>query len=187
MNGILADDAHPADMDALRDRVTNLLRRIKENRKRTSAFAARKEVAKGGERRLAVAERKPVYASWVWMSVLGAVALCGVGFLVVWSNLEDEVPAYTRLVEEMELAAHGGAPAFHAFGGALKVEARGESIAVTAESVPHGVCVNAAWKLARTGRVAINGIMPRRLVATQLAELCGRRETGATITWFPTN
>ena len=87
----------------------------------------------------------------------------------------------------MGFAAHGGALSFHAFGGALKVKASGESIAVTTQSVPHSVCVSAAWKLVPTGRVAINGIMPRQFVATQLAELCGRREMGATITWFPVN
>ena len=187
LDAILANDAHPASMGAVHDRVTKLLRRIKENRKQAGAHPAIKKVAKGGERRRAVTERKPVFSSRVRMSVLGIVALCGAGFFIVWSNLGNEVPTYTRLVEEMEFAAHGGALSFHAFGGALKVEASGESIAVTAESVPHSVCVNAAWKLAPTGRVAINGAMPRQLVATQLAELCGRRETGATITWYPVN
>ena len=187
LDAILASNAHPADMGAVHDRVTKLLRRIKENRKQTGAHPTRKKVANGSERRRAVTERRPVFSSRARMSVLGIVALCGAGFLIVWSNLGDDVPTYTRLVEEMEFAANGGALSFHAFGGALKVEASGESITVTAESVPQSVCVSAAWKLAPTGRVAINGAMPRQLVATQLAELCGRRKTGATITWYPAN
>jgi hypothetical protein len=71
------------------------------------------------------------------MSVLGIVGLSGAGFLIVRSNLGNEVPAYTRLVREMEFAAHGGALSFHAFGAVIKVEANGASIAVTTESVPH--------------------------------------------------
>ena len=187
LNRILADYTHPTDINALHDRVTTLLRRIKEDRKRTGAKAARKKMGKDGERRLAVAKRKPVYSSWVWLSAFGAVAVCGVGFLVVWSNLEEDTPAFTRLVEEMEFAAQGGALSSHVFGGALKVEAEGKIIAVTADSVPRSACVNAAWILGGTGKVAINGMMPTRLIATQLADLCGRVETGATITWFPEN
>jgi len=44
---ILANNVYPADMDAVHDRVTKLLRRIKEYRKQTGV----QPVAKGGERR----------------------------------------------------------------------------------------------------------------------------------------
>ena len=121
------------------------------------------------------------------MSVLGVVAVCAAGFLIVGSILGDEVPRYTHLVEEMGFAAQVGTLLFHAFGGAPKVKSSGDSIAVTVQSVPHSVCASAAWKLVPTCRVGINGIMPRQFVATQLVKLCGRREMGATITWFPVN
>ena len=119
--------------------------------------------------------------------MLGVFALRGAGFLIVWSGLGDEVLKYTRLVEEMDFAAHGEALSCHAFGGALTVKASGERIAITTQSVPRSVCVSAAWKLVPTDRVEINGIMPRQFVSTQLAKLCGRRGMGAMITWFPVN
>ena len=125
-------DVQPSDIGALRDRVTKLLRRIKENRKRVSARASEGRFAKGGERRLTVTRRKPFFTLWIWVAVLGAVTLCGIGVVVVWSKLYQDVPPYTQLVEEMESAALGEAPSLHVYGGALKVEAQGDDIVVTA-------------------------------------------------------
>ncbi len=187
LNGIVGADVQPSDIGALRDRVTKLLRRIKENRKRVSARASEGRFAKGGERRLTVTRRKPFFTLWIWVAVLGAVTLCGIGVVVVWSKLYQDVPPYTQLVEEMESAALGEAPSLHVYGGALKVEAQGDDIVVTAEAVPLNACVNAAWILSRSGRVAVNGTMPPRLIPTQLTQLCGRGQKGTTITWFPVN
>ncbi len=205
---IIDGDAPVPELDAMRYGVTGLLRRIKEERKRkANAHVARMKAGETRERRAAIVERKPVIKStrffsslegwlggvtvfdrfpWVWRSVLGGLIVGGVAFLANASIWREEMPTYSHLVEQMVLTAdHGAVPASHVFGGALRVESMGGNIAITAQAVPRKPCVNAAWVLARTGRVAINGVMPSRITAAVLGELCGRGSRGGKITWIP--
>ena len=93
LNGIVPEDASPADMDDMRDGVIALLRRIKEERKQKAAVhAKRKKVKKGGERRVAIEARKPMVPRWVAMAALGVIAVCGVAAIAVWSGLQKELP-----------------------------------------------------------------------------------------------
>ena len=170
----------------MRDGITRLLRRIKDERKRrASAYMARIKASTDGDLRIDVVERKSIFRPRVWATVLGVITVCGVAVIAVWPNLREEPPSYSRLVEQMELAAHGAAPSSHVFGGALEVETRGGNVVITARAVPPTACVNAAWKLGSTGRIAINGMMPPRIIVHKLAKLCAPGEKGATITWFP--
>ena len=189
LNGIVPEDASPADLDALRDGVIALLRRIKEERKQKVAVlavhAVRKKAKKAGERRVAIEESKPMVPRWVAMGGLGVIAACGVAAIAVWSSLQEELPPASRLVDEMRLAARGAGPLTHVFGGALKVAETVAAFTITAEAVPHTACVSAAWNLVGSGRVAVNGVAPSRVSAAVLAELCARQGDNATITWIP--
>ena len=192
LNGMVPEDASPADLDAMRDGVVGLMRRIKEERKQKAtdhaaqaARPARKKAKKGGERRAKTAERKPLVPRWVAMAGLGAVAVGGVAAIAVWSNLQEELPPSSHLVNEMRLAARGGGPLNHIFGGALKVSETVSAFTITAEAVPQKACVGAAWDLVHSGRVAVNGVTPKRVSAAVLAELCASHGENATIIWIP--
>ena len=192
LNGMVPEDASPADLDAMRDGVIGLMRRIKEERKQKAtdhaaqaARPARKKAKKGGERRAKTVERKALVPRWVAMAGLGVVAACGVAAIAVWSNLQEELPPSSRLVNEMELAARGAGPLTHVFGGALKVAETVAAFTITAEAVPQKACVGAAWDLVRLGRVAVNGVTPKRVSAAVLAELCASAGENATIIWIP--
>lgn len=180
--------ASAANLDTMRERVTRMLRRVKDERKRAAhAHPARRHVGRRPARRFDAGEGKPAFRSWISWLALGLVAAAGVALMVIFSKPEDGTQSASRLVDHMELAVIGAAPPFHSFGGALRVETRKGIITVTAEGVPQKACVNAAWELLHSGRVAVNGTMPPRVTAAILSELCARDEKGATITWITEN
>lgn len=88
-----------------------------------------------------------------------------------------------RLLEQMHAAALGPAPPVHAFGGTLTVNRTNNRLNVVADKVPSRACVQVGWRLAREGTIIVDGIMPARLSAGKLAELCAGE--AATLTWIP--
>ncbi|MDP6572037.1 MAG: hypothetical protein QGI63_03785 [Rhodospirillales bacterium] len=192
LNVIVPEDASPANLDALRDGVIELMRSIKEERKQKVAQLAShavrkkpKKAKKGGERRVVIQERKPMVPRWVAMAVLGVIAVSGVAAVAYWSSLQEELPPASLLVDEMRLAARGAGPLTHVYGGALKVRETVTAFTITAEAVPRQACVSAAWDLVGSGRVMVNGVTPSRVTAAVLAELCASDGEVATLIWIP--
>ncbi|MBI2241814.1 MAG: hypothetical protein HYU59_13555 [Magnetospirillum gryphiswaldense] len=117
---------------------------------------------------------------------LGLAAIALGGGLALWLLMDAENNAgdpTDLLVAQMQAAAKGeNPPPFHALGGALRTIYGQGRINVVAEDVPSGPCVKAGWRLAKTGTLIVNGVLPTRISAARLTELC---ENGATLTWAP--
>lgn len=118
--------------------------------------------------------------------VIATVAIAAtvmVGLRVKNGTKEAPLPSFHTLIDQIHDAANGSIASPHVFGGELTVE-RGEGgINVTARSVPSQACVQAGWQLVREGTLVVNGILPKRVSAAKLSELCSMTPEGATITW----
>lgn len=113
-----------------------------------------------------------------FIALSGATAL----WILLGSATQNDDPVET-LVGQMVAAAHGESPpAFHALGGTLRTVYGNGRINVIASDVPASPCVKAGWRLAKLGTVIVNGVLPLKLSAAKLSELC---EGGATLTWVP--
>lgn len=121
----------------------------------------------------------------VWLGA-GLAAMVLGGGIAIWLLLGrdgGEVDSADMLLAQMQAAAAGAnAPAFHALGGQLRTMQGNGRINVVASDVPATQCVKAGWRLAKLGTVIVNGVLPQRLSAAKLSELC---EGGATLTWIP--
>ena len=107
-----------------------------------------------------------------------------VGIRVKNSGPEAPSASFQDLVEQIHKAANGSITSPHVFGGELTVE-RGETgVNVTAHAVPPKACVQAGWQLVREGTLIVNGILPKRVSAGKLSELCSQTPEGATLTWI---
>jgi hypothetical protein len=84
---------------------------------------------------------------------------------------------------QMEAAARGEVPPTHALGGALNVSRDQGRVNVIAEGLPSRVCVQVGWRLAKQGTIVVNGVLPQRLSAARLSELCSG--DNATLLWVP--
>lgn len=121
----------------------------------------------------------------LWMSA-GAAAILSGGGVALWLLLAAERasgdPA-DMLVAQMQAAGRGeSSPAFHVLGGGLRTVYGMGRINVIAEDVPSSPCVKAGWRLAKSGTIIVNGVLPSRLSAAKLSELCAN---GATLIWVP--
>lgn len=95
-------------------------------------------------------------------------------------------PTPEAFAEQMEAAARaGGGTVPHVFGGTIRSERNGSTLALVADNVPPPVCVSVGWKLVRKGLLSINGTMPLRVSAAKLSDLCYQEEGGAVLTWIP--
>jgi hypothetical protein len=92
-------------------------------------------------------------------------------------------PTPEALVTQMEDTALSAAPTKNIYGGMIFSD-HGNPPSVTVAGVPNKACVSAAWRLARTGLVTINGVMPERVSAAILAEICNQGDANA-ISWTP--
>ena len=179
---IIPDGVTEDRMAELRDGVTVLLREIKEERIHLAAkYVARKRKGKGAEkeRRGAKPKRsrkgKSSAAAWAGRAATVVLAVVGFTYLVSLSERSTELAPASELVAQMELAAKNGkASGRHVYGGTLKTQMINGNVIIAAVAVPQEPCVNAAWMLAHSGRVAINGTLPPRITPVILAELCGR-------------
>lgn len=120
----------------------------------------------------------------VTLVAAGAVA----AVVGVWALVDGgpaKVDPTETLLEQMHFAAAGNVVATHAFGGGLAVTHGNGRTNVTAEGLPGKACVQVGWHLAKEGTIIVNGILPARLSAAKLSELCSDREGGAALTWVP--
>jgi hypothetical protein len=98
---------------------------------------------------------------------------------------EDVPQPFEVLIEQIHQAADGTVTSPHVFGGELIVEHGEGSFNVTARTIPPKACVQAGWQLVREGTLIVNGILPKRVSAARLSELCSMTPEGATLTWAP--
>ncbi len=118
---------------------------------------------------------------------LTAAALAA-GLVGIWLLVQPGAPQANltdTLLDQMHSAASGNAIASHAYGGGLTVTHGNGRKNVTAEGLPGKACVQVGWHLAKEGTIIVNGVMPARLSAAKLSELCSDGDGGATLTWVP--
>jgi hypothetical protein len=121
--------------------------------------------------------------------VTGLLCSAAVCAAVLWyffapPRVDDEQVADT-LLNQMQSAVTGTVPAIHAYGGALNLVVKDGRMLVIAFALPTKACVQAGWRLSKQGIIIVNGVLPPRLSAARLAELCSMVEGGATLTWVP--
>lgn len=108
------------------------------------------------------------------------IAIAGAG---IWAAKESGPDPTETLLEQVHDAALGTVAPIHAFGGGLTAIRSSGRMHVIAQGLPSKACVQVGWRLAREGTVIIDGVLPVRLSAGKLAELCAG--DGATLTWIP--
>lgn len=124
------------------------------------------------------------------MALAGIVAVLtalGLGAMALRPGQKGAAaPTPEAFAEQMEAAARaGGGTTPHVFGGTIRSERNGNTLALVADGVPPAVCVSVGWKLVRKGLLSINGTMPLRVSAARLSDLCYQEEGGAVLTWIP--
>ncbi|HLO75315.1 MAG TPA: hypothetical protein VK196_02520 [Magnetospirillum sp.] len=112
-----------------------------------------------------------------------ALVLAGGGLWYWLGGRVATVDPGEQLQSQMEAAAKGEAVPTHAFGGALSVSSANGRTNIIAEGVPSRACVQVGWRLARAGTIIVNGVLPTRLSAARLSELCSG--DAATLIWVP--
>jgi hypothetical protein len=128
---------------------------------------------------------KPVRATRVWVMVVALVAVgIAIAALKGGGGHKSTAPQDV-LIDQMHQAAAGTVVSPHAFGGVLRAEKSNGRVNVTAEGLPSSACVEAGWQLAREGTVIVNGVLPQRISAARLSELCNLAPKGATLIWAP--
>jgi hypothetical protein len=115
-------------------------------------------------------------------AIAGVLAMAAaVGWLILRGGSGPAVSP-EALAEQMEAAARGGTSGLNLYGGALVVDHSAGTVIV--DGLPPSVCVSMGWKLVRKGLVSINGVMPVRVSAAKLSELCNVYDTAAVV-WTP--
>lgn len=112
-----------------------------------------------------------------------AVLAAGGGYFWVLKARGPAEPTPEALVTQMEDTLISAAPAKNIYGGMIFSD-HGNPPSVTVAGIPNKACVSAGWRLARTGVVTINGVMPERVSAAILAEICNQGEANA-LSWSP--
>lgn len=112
-----------------------------------------------------------------------AAACAGAAALWLWLPGASAPDPAETLLDQMHAAAAGTVAPAHAFGGPLSVlRANGRNTVIAAD-LPSKACVQVGWRLAREGTIIVDGVLPQRLSAAKLSELCAG--DGATLTWVP--
>ncbi|MDK9719696.1 MAG: hypothetical protein OEL53_00785 [Rhodospirillales bacterium] len=112
-----------------------------------------------------------------------AVLAAGGGYFWVLKARGPAEPTPEALVTQMEDTLISAAPAKNIYGGMIFSD-HGNPPSVTVAGIPNKACVSAGWRLARTGVVTINGVMPERISAAILAEICNQGD-GNALSWSP--
>lgn len=115
----------------------------------------------------------------------GAAIAAALAAWVLWPAATAKTDPTDTLLDQMHHAAAGNVAPTHAFGGSLAVTYGNGRMNVSAEGLPGKACVQVGWHLAKEGTIIVNGVLPMRLSAARLSELCSEREGGATLTWVP--
>lgn len=118
---------------------------------------------------------------------LSLAVIGGFGLWLVNGSQSNKMTPEQELVEQMHLAASGGAVAStHSLGGRLAVVRNQNGLMVQADGLESKACVSVGWRLASGGIVTVNGQTPARLSAAKLSELCALPEDGlSTLIWVP--
>jgi hypothetical protein len=118
-------------------------------------------------------------------AIIAAVAAVVLGATLVGMGMSGTPRAdhLETLLGQMRAAAAGTVEPVHAFGGTLSAMRGNGRTNVIAEGLPSRICVQAGWRLAREGTVIVDGVLPARLSAARLSELCAG--DGAILTWVP--
>jgi hypothetical protein len=112
-----------------------------------------------------------------------ALTLIGFGAFFFLRHKGPAEPTPEALVAQIEDSAVQAAPKANVYGGMIFAD-HGSPPSVTVAGIPNKACVSAAWRLARSGIVTVNGAMPERISAAILAELCTQAD-GNAISWTP--
>jgi len=118
-------------------------------------------------------------------AALAATVALGVAVLALKPRNTAPSPSPESFAAQMNQAANGEAVTTSVYGGAIRVERKGNQVTVSADNVPSGVCVSVGWKLVRKGILSINGTTPLRVSAAKLAELCNQEDGNAALSWTP--
>ncbi len=120
------------------------------------------------------------------LAVVVVIAAATAGLLALRGGGWHGAPsAEDLLLLQIRQAAAGTVVSPHAFGGALHVDRADGRTNVTAEALPASACVEVGIQLAHGGTVIVNGVLPQRISAAKLAELCALDPKGATLVWAP--
>lgn len=121
---------------------------------------------------------------WAW-AVAGTVALGAATLVIGWVDGDSNESDGVTLASEVMEAARGSGELVNIFSQPIRLERRDNHLTVVTEGVPPRECGTAAWVLAKTGVVAVNGTTPARPSASNLKNLCFQNDDGATIAWTP--
>lgn len=125
-----------------------------------------------------VPTRPLIWAMFLLLAVGGGILTFGA---VDQSKISDA----DALVRQIEQAVLGSATTTNIYGGSIMVRRAGRQIkSVTVTGIPSKACVLAGWDLAKKGALAVNGVIPARISAGRLAELCNK-DGGASLSWTP--
>lgn len=113
--------------------------------------------------------------------LVAAAAASAIGYFML-RGAGPAQPTPEALVQQIEDTAISAAPSTNIYGGSISAD-RGSPATVTVGGIPNKVCVSAAWRLARSGVVTINGATPERISAALLAEICNQADAN-TISWM---
>lgn len=117
------------------------------------------------------------------IAALVAALLLAAVALWLWLPGAAKPDPTEALLDQMRAAAAGTVAPKHAFGGTLSVLRANGRNTVIAAGLPSKACVQVGWRLAREGTIIVDGVLPQRLSAAKLSELCAG--DGATLTWVP--
>ena len=120
---------------------------------------------------------------WLVYTLLAATILGIGGVFFAMRSSGPTKPTPEALVQQIEDTAISAAPPTNVYGGMIFSD-HGSPPSVTVAGIPNKACVSAGWRLARSGLVTINGVMPERVSAAILAELCNQGDANA-LSWSP--
>lgn len=127
--------------------------------------------------------RRPGHGGLVTALLIGATILAGAAWYVLTPQTNATDPS-EALLAQMQAAAEGNVTPTHALGGTLSASRADGHTTVTATALPAKACVQVGWRLSKEGIIMVNGILPPRLSAARLSELCNG-EGGAVLVWMP--
>ncbi len=190
---LVPDDTPDEDLLRITGAVTVILRQIKDDRiLKAVEYAKDREQGRstGGRRaedkKKPTSQRSPLRSPLAWGLVAGAIAASVAGyFIFAGSGPQEKLKPNLVLIEQMKNVALGKVLKTHTFEGALRTGTRAGRAYVTAEAIPTGACVSAAWVFVNRGNISINGVTPQKISPSILSKLCAMRGESAILTWFP--
>jgi len=123
--------------------------------------------------------------AWTWEWALLLVILIGGASLVFGlPKMGAETSGGAELAKQIQGLVTGQPMAERTDGVVVRLFKGREQMSVIAQHVTPKLCVSAAWTLAKSGTVVINGVTPSRVSGARLAELCNEEDV-AEVIWSP--